>query len=195
MRLLFVCTGNICRSPMAEGLARHWMEREHPESASEVTVASAGVSALVGEGPAAEATTVMASRGIDIEAHRARDAERRMLEESSLVLTMEDRQTRHARSIATAACVHNLLRAAEVASSIRERPGWPGAATPAARLRLLSDTLEGVEGAGAWAAEPGEYDIEDPYGRARDAYEWAAHRLEKPVRTVLDTLFGGGAEE
>ncbi|MBU1670223.1 MAG: hypothetical protein KKF41_12740 [Actinobacteria bacterium] len=190
--LLFVCTGNICRSPMAEGLAKHWLEQDYPGTAGEVTVASAGVSALVGEGPTAEATAVMASRGIDIEAHRARDVERGMLEESSLVLTMEDRQTRHARSIAPAADVHNLLRAAEVAGNLRAGPGGlSGAGGPKERLGLLLESLGEVEREGLWLLEPGAYDVEDPYGRARDFYEWAACRLERPVCNVLDVMFGG----
>ena len=48
MRILFVCTGNVCRSPLAEGLAVHLISRSLGPRATEVEVRSAGVHASVG---------------------------------------------------------------------------------------------------------------------------------------------------
>ena len=65
--LLFVCTGNLCRSPMAEYLARDRLADDT------VTFASAGTAAMPGR-PASEATVrVMREIGIDVSAHRSRD--------------------------------------------------------------------------------------------------------------------------
>lgn len=79
--VLIVCTGNICRSPIGEGLLAL--------RAPQIRVSSAGVGAMVGW-PADElAVAVMNDRGHDIAAHRARQLSRAMLAESDLVLTLD----------------------------------------------------------------------------------------------------------
>ena len=63
--VLFVCSGNTCRSPMAEAMARHWLAREAPEQLGDVFVASAGVDAFEGAMPSGG--TVQALRGLGID--------------------------------------------------------------------------------------------------------------------------------
>lgn len=65
--VLFVCSGNTCRSPMAEALARHWLENEPPGDIGEVFVASAGVSAAEGLPPTQESLSALKDRGIQHE--------------------------------------------------------------------------------------------------------------------------------
>jgi protein-tyrosine-phosphatase len=67
--LLFVCTGNLCRSPMAEALLRQRLEDAN--LTPRVQVRSAGVWAQEGRPASAEAIEVMAERALDIEDHRA----------------------------------------------------------------------------------------------------------------------------
>jgi protein-tyrosine-phosphatase len=64
MRVVFVCTGNICRSPMAEGFAR--------AVAGGVEFSSGGTHAVVGHEATPAAQRVMAEVGIDVSEHRAR---------------------------------------------------------------------------------------------------------------------------
>ncbi len=81
--VLFVCTGNTCRSPMAEGLLREEVKRRNVE----MTVASAGLSAthaLASE----KAIAVMKEIGIDISGHRARSVTLETIQDADLVLTM-----------------------------------------------------------------------------------------------------------
>src|SRR5271156_6032418 len=76
-----VCTGNICRSPMAEALLqRQWPQR---------TVFSAGVAAMVGCRAEPYAIEVMLERGFDISAHRARQATPALLTSAQLILALD----------------------------------------------------------------------------------------------------------
>lgn len=80
MRVLFVCTGNTCRSPLAEALAR--------SLDPSLEVGSAGLSARAGDRATAEARAVAAAHGLDLEAHRSRALSRELVEESDLLLVM-----------------------------------------------------------------------------------------------------------
>ena len=64
--VLFVCTGNICRSPMAEYLARAG------SNDPSIAFGSAGTHAFAGQPPSDGAVTVMSELGIDISGHRSR---------------------------------------------------------------------------------------------------------------------------
>jgi protein-tyrosine-phosphatase len=85
MNILFVCTGNTCRSPMAEAIMRHALEER---GVSEITVASAGTGAFDGA-PASEGAYLVAlEHGLDLSAHRAQRLTARLVQEADLVLTM-----------------------------------------------------------------------------------------------------------
>lgn len=84
--ILTVCVGNICRSPMAEGLLRHHLRHR--------MVTSAGIAALDGNPPAPYAADLLAARGIDIAAHRARTLAEWLCESADLILVMDLEQKR-----------------------------------------------------------------------------------------------------
>jgi protein-tyrosine-phosphatase len=85
MRLLFVCTGNTCRSPLAEAIARKVaVER----GLADVEVASAGTSAWDGAPASDGALLVGMERRLDLSAHRAQSLTRRLVEASDLILAM-----------------------------------------------------------------------------------------------------------
>ena len=85
IRLLVICTANICRSPVVEALLRKKLEAR----GLEWQVSSSGLLGVEGWAPAAESTALMAAEGIDISAHRSSAATPEMLEQSALVLCME----------------------------------------------------------------------------------------------------------
>jgi protein-tyrosine-phosphatase len=84
--ILFVCTGNICRSPMAEGLLRQRLAKAGLET--DHRVASAGVWALNGRPASEHAVTVMADQGIDITGHIAHTVTAENMARASLILVM-----------------------------------------------------------------------------------------------------------
>jgi len=83
--ILLVCTGNICRSPLAEALLRRTLEQR---SVDGVSVTSAGTGAWDGAPASEGAYLVGLERGLDLSGHRARLLTRELVEEADLILTM-----------------------------------------------------------------------------------------------------------
>lgn len=81
-KILVVCVGNICRSPTAERLLKHYQP--------ELTVDSAGLGALVGKGADERAMSVARDHHLSLDGHVARQVTGRMCREYDLILAMEN---------------------------------------------------------------------------------------------------------
>ena len=92
--VLFVCVGNICRSPSAEVMLRQAL------AGKGIQVSSAGLGALVGHGIDATAQELLVEQGMDGLAHRARQIDDAILGAADLVLTMERKHVRRIAEIA-----------------------------------------------------------------------------------------------
>ena len=83
-RILLVCTGNICRSPMAERI----MHQEFNERGEDVEIQSAGTGAWDGASASEGAYLISLENGLDLSPHRAALLTRDLVEQADLVLTM-----------------------------------------------------------------------------------------------------------
>ncbi len=84
MNILFVCTGNTCRSPMAQGL----LEDMAKKKGLNLVVKSAGIFALDGQRVSEEAVEALKEEGIDISNHKANMIHRDLVSEANIILTM-----------------------------------------------------------------------------------------------------------
>ncbi|MBE2205366.1 MAG: serine hydroxymethyltransferase [Chthoniobacterales bacterium] len=83
--VLFVCTGNICRSPMAEGLFRNLIT-----GLGGITTESAGLSAASGQPPSTEAVRVLANLGVDISKIRSQPVTEKLLQRATHIFVMTE---------------------------------------------------------------------------------------------------------
>lgn len=94
--ILFVCLGNICRSPIAEGVARHMIE----QGGHNITVDSAGTGSWhVGEAPCRHSVTVARNNGIDISGLRARQVKKADFSAFDLIVALDQNNYRDLKSM------------------------------------------------------------------------------------------------
>jgi len=92
--VLVVCTGNVCRSPMAKALIHK--EVEDRGLTHDIAVDSAGTYAMVDHPASGGSVNAMAQRGLDISEHRAKQITTDLVNQADVILVMEER---HRRSI------------------------------------------------------------------------------------------------
>lgn len=94
VKFLFVCTGNTCRSPMAEGIFKKYLAEKLHANIDEIekigyTVESAGMMGSVGFPASPQSVMACAARGVDITTHRNQALTERLIEESDFIFVMD----------------------------------------------------------------------------------------------------------
>ena len=83
MHVLFVCTGNTCRSPMAEGFFKQISQND-----ADLSCASAGIGAVGGQSASRNSIVAMAEEGIDIQTHRSEPVTSDLIQQADFILVM-----------------------------------------------------------------------------------------------------------
>lgn len=184
-RVLVVCTGNICRSPLAEALLRTRLAARDV-GPDQVLVESAGVRAMVGEPMTTPAARELAGLGGDGAELRACQLEPDIVRRADLVLTAQ----RHHR-----ASVAQLVPAAvRWTFTLRElRRLLDGAdltnlpTDPAERVRGLPLVAARRRGLGV-TVRAADDDVQDPYGRNDVDYAATTAQIEPAIQALVDAL-------
>ena len=174
-----LCTGNICRSPMAEVLLADALSRRRVAA----RVSSAG---LLEDGrPASEhSVACMADRGLDLSGHASRAMTPELLGAADLLLGMERRHVREAAVMAPGSWPR--------AFTLRELARLAAEAGPRPDDVALGDWLTRLSDGRTPAAHLGasrDDDVADPIGRSVRTYRRCATDLEQLVGTVVDHLW------
>jgi protein-tyrosine phosphatase len=196
-RILMVCTGNICRSPLMERLfVARLHDRLAPGEADRFRVSSSGTWAMTGEPIAAEAAATLEDLGGDPSGFAARELDASELAGTDLILTAT--REHRARVVAaepevadrtvTARQFARLLGPVTAAEIDRLAPG----SDPVERMREIASAAFAQRGLVPIADEADD-DVPDPYGRDRAAYLLAASLIDAALSVPLELLLTGSA--
>jgi len=178
MRILVLCTANICRSPMAERLMRHHAAARHVDA----SVESAG---FLASGRAASDGSVRAlSRlGIALDDHQSREVTREMLDAADLVLAMEARHVREATVLSPtrSGAIYTMRELVQRAEPVGPRGDRP-------LDQWLADVASGRTGTSVIGSA--DLDVADPYGGPEDGYLRTAAELVELTEHIAVLLWG-----
>jgi protein-tyrosine phosphatase len=181
--ILVVCTGNVCRSPMAEGFLRTALERRLGTDTP--AVRSAGTAGWDGSGAMPESIEAARERGVEIGGHVARRLEPPMVEQADLLVCMA---AEHRDAIASwfPAAADRTFTLKELARLLEHLgPLEPVAADPLARVAAADEARRS-----GFRGNPLDEDVVDPLGMPLDSYRAIAWELDEWCDRVAEGLAG-----
>ncbi len=182
--ILVVCTGNICRSPIAEGLLRAELARRFGDGTPHVT--SAGTAGWEGSPATPEGVEAAAELGVDISGHRARKVRGEMTREADLIVCMAG-EHRDRLTIQLPELAGRTFTLKELVRLLEPQPAASADASPwtmAPRI-ARAHAMRQVK----LTVHPDE-DIADPLGQPMEAYRAIAWELEEWISRLAVGLYG-----
>lgn len=181
--ILVVCTGNVCRSPIAEGVLRTLLDERLGEAAP--LIASAGTGALEGRGATEAAVAAAAELGVDIAGHRARELQAEHIRAADLVIGMAEEHVEAAVELEPSAA-GRAFTLKELVRLLEAVPDLEAGATPRetlhARVRQADELRRQVAG------NPFDTDVVDPIGHGLEVYHAVAWELQRWCVRLADVL-------
>jgi protein-tyrosine phosphatase len=192
-RVLMVCTGNICRSPVMERLLRGRLAQQLPAvDAARFEISSAGTYAMIGSGIPRESAEILGSMGLDSGPFVSRSLQVEMIAAADLVLAA----TRDHRSLIVGADPRALSRTltlrefARLLKPVTSRDIDAAVldADPVERFRAI--VAAGFANRGLVPpGDPAADDIADPYRRGRKAYRRSTAEIDAALGVPLALMF------
>lgn len=190
MRILFVCTGNICRSPLGERLTRAFLDDALGASAAAVGTSSAGTHAVVGEGMNKSSALVLSGLGGDPAGFAAQQLTADMIGAADLTLTMTRRHRRDVLKLAPRAMfrTYTLREAADLLERTDLRT-IPPVRTLDERARALVAAL-GAQRATRRRADLDADDVVDPIRAGLEVHQDVGEQIYDALIPLLQALCG-----
>jgi len=186
--VLLVCTGNICRSALAQRLGRAYLDEALGELAEGVQLTSAGVHAVVGSAMHPDSALVLRGLGGDPDGFRARQLVDAMAIDADLTLTMTRAHRREVLTLAPRALARTftLREAADLVRLVGDEVELPGDGL-ADRARALVREMH--------AARPRrqsgpEDDIRDPIGLPPEVHQESGEAVAEALLPLLERIAG-----
>jgi protein-tyrosine phosphatase len=183
--ILVVCTGNICRSPIAEGLMRKALTSRFGAGAP--TVSSAGIWGVIGSSATPEAVAAAEERGVDIRNHVARRVSGMPPIDDDLVLGMA-REHRDALVDLDERLRDRTFTLKEFVRLVESLPpADDGDPSVSLRGRVAQAAAARADG---FSGNPHDEDVVDPLGLPMQSYRAVAWELDEWITRLVDGLFG-----
>ncbi len=169
-KVLIVCTGNTCRSPMAQAMLTQMVQ----DKELRVEVESAGVSAFGGDAPTPQAEQAMKGYGLDISTHRSRAVHVDMLAECDLILTM------------TSSHKQQILRVLpDMADKIFVLGEYAKYLEQENQTVIQNSTLIDQKSNMNPDVDTSKWDVSDPYGQLVDSYIKTAREIKGLLAAIV----------
>jgi len=163
--ILLVCTGNTCRSSMAEGMLKYILQ---DYTYHDVNVKSAGTSVFMNQPANEKAVTIMEEVGIDISRHKSQPLNDTLISQADIILTMT-----YAHKVNVQ---HSFPHATEKIFTLKEHLTY--LLGEKGTFQDLDDSLDIFQ-----------WDITDPYGKNLEEYRKTAQEIKTVLERIIELTF------